>query len=78
MGSHLNIGSSTSCDPLCAYCGRPVLDNAVQGASGTYHYACTQPPHSYQPFDARPFRYEWYLGPTQGTAAPGDGEETTP
>jgi hypothetical protein len=34
--------TSTSSDPLCAHCGRPVLD-PVWGAAGPYHPACVQP-----------------------------------
>ena len=31
--------------PICAHCGRPVIDGAVYGLAGEpYHYACTQPP----------------------------------
>ncbi len=34
--------------PVCAHCGRPVINNIVYGNAGEpYHYECTQPPVDY-------------------------------
>lgn len=36
--------TSTGCDLVCVYCGRPVIGQMVWGASGPYHLVCVEPP----------------------------------
>ena len=33
--------SGTACDMRCCFCGRPIIGNAIWGASGPYHLECT-------------------------------------
>jgi hypothetical protein len=36
----MHTWTGTACDPICCYCGRPIVGVLVWGASGPYHPAC--------------------------------------